>query len=133
MTIKIHRSTETWNPSFFFSCTVDAFFAISLSVVHSQSCDFGHYSVSRGSVSSLSNGVNRYKPHSKSTKECPCFHNDENDNDHDCPTDTDPLSPLVDCASLPREFIECALPVDHKGNQTAKDISGHGCVKVRSM
>jgi len=106
-----------------------AFFAISLSVVHSQSCDFGHYSVSRGSVSSLSNGVNRYKPHSKSTKECPCFHNDENDNDHDCPTDTDPLSPLVDCASLPREFIECALPVDHKGNQTAKVISGHGCVK----
>jgi len=104
-------------------------FAIILSVTKGQSCDFDQYSMNRGSVSSLSNGVNRYKPHTKSTKECPCFHNDKNNDDPDCPNDTDPLSPLVDCSSLPREFIECALPVDHKGNQTAKDISGHGCVK----
>ena len=104
--------------------------AIIMPLVHGQYCDFGHYSVSRGSVSSLSNGVNRYKPHSKSTKECPCFHHDKDENDIECPNDSDPLSPLVDCSSLPREFIECALPVDHKGNQTARDISGHGCVKV---
>lgn len=29
-----------------------------------------------------------------------------------------------------KEFIECEDPVDHKGNKTAKDETGFGCVKV---
>lgn len=30
----------------------------------------------------------------------------------------------------PKEFIECEEPIDHKGNKTAKDETGFGCVKV---
>lgn len=40
-----------------------------------------------------------------------------------------PLSPLVKCSFLPAEFIECHPLLDHKGNKTAKDLVGHGCVK----
>ena len=119
------------------------YFAIAISLAHGQSCDFDHYSLSRASGPGLSNSANRYKPHSKRTEDCPCFHNDKDQVNHakqkshlsmekdpECPDTNDPMSPLVDCAFLPREFIECTLPVDHKGNQTARDISGHGCVKV---
>lgn len=38
-------------------------------------------------------------------------------------------SPLVKCSFLPTEFIECHPLLDHKGNKTAKDLVGHGCVK----
>lgn len=31
----------------------------------------------------------------------------------------------------PKEFVECEDPVDHKGNKTAKEETGFGCVKVR--
>lgn len=44
-----------------------------------------------------------------------------------------PLGPLVKCFFLPEEFIECDEPVDHKGNKTAKEESGHGCVKFGGM
>lgn len=30
----------------------------------------------------------------------------------------------------PLEFLECEQPVDHHGNQSARDDEGHGCVKV---
>ncbi|XP_012256115.1 TM2 domain-containing protein CG11103 [Athalia rosae] len=40
-----------------------------------------------------------------------------------------PQGPLVMCNFLPKEFIECAEPVDHNGNKTAKDELGYGCVK----
>lgn len=40
-----------------------------------------------------------------------------------------PLSPLVKCSFLPIEFLECKDPVDHKGNRTARDEMGHGCLK----
>lgn len=30
----------------------------------------------------------------------------------------------------PKEFVECEDPVDHKGNKTAKEETGFGCVKV---
>lgn len=40
-----------------------------------------------------------------------------------------PLGPLVNCNFLPMEFLDCDEPVDHKGNHTAKDATGHGCVK----
>ncbi|MBN3296943.1 TM2 domain-containing protein 2 [Amia ocellicauda] len=41
----------------------------------------------------------------------------------------DPFSPLVLCSFLPEEFIYCQEPVDHTGNQSAKDEMHHGCVK----
>ncbi|GAB1866478.1 TM2 domain-containing protein CG11103 [Camponotus japonicus] len=40
-----------------------------------------------------------------------------------------PEGPLVLCRFLSKEFIECEDPVDHKGNKTAKDETGIGCVK----
>lgn len=40
-----------------------------------------------------------------------------------------PEGPLVLCKFLPKDFIECEDPVDHKGNKTAKDETGFGCVK----
>lgn len=44
-----------------------------------------------------------------------------------------PLGPLVKCSFLPWEFISCKDPVDHKGNQTAKEELGYGCVKFGGM
>lgn len=40
-----------------------------------------------------------------------------------------PLGPLVNCSFLPLEFIDCEDPVDHKGNKTAREELGYGCVK----
>ncbi|XP_022192771.1 TM2 domain-containing protein CG11103 [Nilaparvata lugens] len=40
-----------------------------------------------------------------------------------------PYGPYVKCSFLPMEFIECEDLVDHKGNRTAKEEAGHGCVK----
>lgn len=40
-----------------------------------------------------------------------------------------PLSPLVNCTFLPAEFLDCKEPIDHKGNKTARDLLGHGCLK----
>ncbi|KAM7028489.1 TM2 domain-containing protein 2 [Acridotheres tristis] len=42
---------------------------------------------------------------------------------------SDPRAPLVLCAYLPDEFVECEEPVDHGGNATAQQELGHGCVK----
>jgi hypothetical protein len=36
---------------------------------------------------------------------------------------------LVECSFLPREFIECNEPVDHKGNLTAKQLMKYGCLQ----
>lgn len=44
-------------------------------------------------------------------------------------SDWNPLSPLVKCSFVPIEFLECKEPVDHKGNRTARDELGHGCLK----
>lgn len=40
-----------------------------------------------------------------------------------------PLGPMVKCSFLPLEFLDCDEPIDHKGNQSAKEAIGHGCVK----
>lgn len=40
-----------------------------------------------------------------------------------------PLSPNVKCNFVPVEFLDCKDPVDHKGNKTARDELGHGCLK----
>ena len=39
------------------------------------------------------------------------------------PDQSHPLGPLVECSFLPREFIECNEPLDHKGNTTAKQVN----------
>lgn len=39
------------------------------------------------------------------------------------------LGPLLKCEFLPDEFIDCEEPKDHKGNRTAKELSGRGCLK----
>ena len=102
-----------------------------ISVINGQSCNFDYHSLSRGSGSGFSNSGIRYKLPSKNKHECRCFHAEtDGKSDDPCPYTNDPFSPLVDCAFLPREFIECAVPVDHDGNQTARDTLGHGCVKV---
>ncbi|XP_048847063.1 TM2 domain-containing protein 2 [Brienomyrus brachyistius] len=40
-----------------------------------------------------------------------------------------PPSPVVLCSYLPDEFVTCQEPVDHQGNSTAFQGTGHGCVK----
>lgn len=40
-----------------------------------------------------------------------------------------PQSPLVKCSFLPIDFLDCKDPIDHKGNKTARDEVGHGCLK----
>ncbi|KAJ6637514.1 TM2 domain-containing protein [Pseudolycoriella hygida] len=40
-----------------------------------------------------------------------------------------PQGPLVKCSFLPIDFLDCKDPIDHKGNKTARDEVGHGCLK----
>lgn len=44
-------------------------------------------------------------------------------------SDYDPRGPLVRCEFLPMEFLHCDELIDHKGNQTAKEVTGYGCVR----
>ena len=69
----------------------------------------------------------------KEKSDCPCFHTQTKNSDaesEDCSYPANSFSPLVECAYLPQEFIECSEPVDHAGNATARDQLGHGCLKV---
>ncbi|VEN48210.1 unnamed protein product [Callosobruchus maculatus] len=45
----------------------------------------------------------------------------------------DPLGPLIRCNFLSWQFIDCQEPVDHKGNKTAKEELGYGCLKFGGM
>ena len=38
-------------------------------------------------------------------------------------------SPLVPCSFLPKQFLQCAEPHDHKGNETTFTKLGHGCLR----
>jgi len=40
-----------------------------------------------------------------------------------------PLGPLVRCDYLDMDFLDCEKPYDHKGNVTARNKEGYGCVK----
>uniref|UniRef100_A0AAG5CTS1 TM2 domain-containing protein n=1 Tax=Anopheles atroparvus TaxID=41427 RepID=A0AAG5CTS1_ANOAO len=44
-------------------------------------------------------------------------------------TTFNPHSALVNCSFLPLEFIDCDEPYNHKGNRTAREEFGYGCVK----
>lgn len=60
---------------------------------------------------------------------CPCFDSNHKPSEKDtCPEAHDPLSPLIECEFLPEEFIYCAPPYDHHGDEEAKNKTGHGCV-----
>nr|CAG4638854.1 EOG090X0IT6 [Cyclestheria hislopi] len=41
-----------------------------------------------------------------------------------------PWGPLVKCYFLPIEFLDCDEPIDLKGNKTAKEELGFGCLKM---
>lgn len=41
-----------------------------------------------------------------------------------------PLGPLVRCSFLPSDFIDCDHVFDHKGNVSAKNEAGYGCLKL---
>lgn len=45
------------------------------------------------------------------------------------PSSFNPLGANIKCSFLPAEFIDCQPLLDHKGNATAKELAGHGCVK----
>ncbi|EDW82550.1 uncharacterized protein Dwil_GK25073 [Drosophila willistoni] len=40
-----------------------------------------------------------------------------------------PLGPNVMCSFLPRDFLECKDPIDHRYNLTAKTEKGYGCLR----
>lgn len=40
----------------------------------------------------------------------------------------EPFSPRVNCSFLPDEFIDCEKPLDLRGNQSARNNLGYGCV-----
>jgi len=72
--------------------------------------------------SSLAGGGNHYQK-----SDCPCFHSDTDPKDPECVQDQSPLTPLVECRFLPKEFIECNPPVHHP-NDTELEKLGYGCV-----
>nr|CAG4644458.1 EOG090X0IT6 [Lepidurus arcticus] len=41
-----------------------------------------------------------------------------------------PLGPYVKCHFLPVDFLDCEEPLDLKGNKTAQEELGYGCVKM---
>nr|CAG4636666.1 EOG090X0IT6 [Eubosmina coregoni] len=41
-----------------------------------------------------------------------------------------PHGPFVMCSYLPLDFIDCDEPLDLKGNKTARDELGFGCLKM---
>ena len=92
-----------------------SFVLCSFQVVNSQDCQF--------MVTSS------WKKTSFPESECPCFHSDSDIKNESCLDKSNPLGPLVECSFLPREFIECNEPVDHRGNETAKITLGHGCLR----
>lgn len=40
-----------------------------------------------------------------------------------------PLGPNVMCSFLPRDFLECKEPIDHRNNATAHQEKGYGCLR----
>lgn len=68
-------------------------------------------------------------------KDCPCYHRDSSTETPACKLKTNRSSreiaadPLPPCNFLPREFLQCNEPVDHRGNETARDEAHHGCLK----
>ena len=62
--------------------------------------------------------------------ECPCYDSSSKSGQDECSPETpeDPLSPLINCSFLPKEFIVCDPPLALP-NASAKDTLGYGCVR----
>jgi hypothetical protein len=66
--------------------------------------------------------------------DCPCYHRDS-PNDTACkPRDERSgrevaADPLLPCHFLPREFLQCNEPFDHRDNETEYTKMGHGCLR----
>ena len=61
--------------------------------------------------------------------ENPCYKHDHEPSKKDnCLVATNPLSPLVECSFLPKEFIVCNPPLE-RANETVRNKTGYGCVK----
>lgn len=56
-------------------------------------------------------------------------HQSQKDKELQRDPDYDPRSPLVRCEFVPVEFLDCHQPIDHKGNKSARDEMGFGCLK----
>jgi len=67
-------------------------------------------------------------------KDCPCYHRDS-PNDTACKLVENRSSkdvvddPLIPCYFLPRQFLQCNEPVDHRDNSSALEALGHGCLR----
>jgi len=63
--------------------------------------------------------------------DCPCYHHSSANYSCPAPASSRDIvsSPLVPCNFLPRQFLQCAEPHDHKGNETTYNKMGHGCLK----
>jgi len=63
--------------------------------------------------------------------DCPCYHHSSANYSCPAPASSGDIvsSPLVPCNFLPRQFLQCAEPHDHKGNETTYNKMGHGCLK----
>ena len=63
--------------------------------------------------------------------DCPCYHHSSANYSCLAPASSRDIvaSPLVPCKFLPRQFLQCAEPHDHKGNETTYNKMGHGCLK----
>lgn len=63
--------------------------------------------------------------------DCPCYHHQTSNYSCSTPITSKDIveSPLVPCSFLPREFLQCAEPYDHKGNETTFAKMGHGCLR----
>jgi len=67
-------------------------------------------------------------------KDCPCYHRDS-PNDTACKLVENRSSkevvgdPLIPCFFLPRQFLQCNEPVDHRDNSSALEALGHGCLR----
>ncbi len=87
-------------------------------------------STSEKDSSSSSNWRRSFIPPS----ECPCFHSESTEEELSACREAlpayDPTDPLLPCSFLPREFVECDEPVDHRGNATARDALGYGCLRL---
>jgi len=65
--------------------------------------------------------------------DCPCYHRESNN--YTCPSLLNSTrerldSPLLPCSFLPKQFLQCSEPYDHKGNKTSFDKAGGvGCLR----
>eukprot|EP00095_Tigriopus_kingsejongensis_P002608 snap_masked-scaffold632_size121914-processed-gene-0.10 protein:Tk02608 transcript:snap_masked-scaffold632_size121914-processed-gene-0.10-mRNA-1 annotation:"tm2 domain-containing protein cg11103" len=97
--------------------------------VNAQSCQFGHRVSSAASSEAVSQGsisISGWTLVGPSVEQCPCFHSETRAGacDHGA---FHPARPLLPCAYLPEEFIECDPPINHQGDEVAQSQLGYGC------